>query len=236
MLRAPLCRRRVLRPLQGTRLNWLSSRETSVQCGAPPHRRRRSRGRSRPAAPGARPPGRPVMQARAAGRERAALRRRRRLGARIQADGPDADPDAISTFADDSGRTAREHQCSAETCVTSKTRGHLVPNRRAANNGRHPQVPSTSNLWSRGIFRNRAMPCFGNLAGGLGRTPLPHVAVHVVQPPGVGFLLPCRVGCPPAVVFEPAVVSQLRHVVAECEPRLLPARQAYSHCASLGRT
>lgn len=45
--------------------------------------------------------------------------------------------------------------------------------------------------------------------------PLPDVAVHVVEPPGVGFLLPDRVCGVAAVVRVPSIVAQLPPVVAE---------------------
>ena len=44
--------------------------------------------------------------------------------------------------------------------------------------------------------------------------PLPHIAVHVVQAPGVRLLLPHRMQRSAIVVLVPGVVAELRGVVA----------------------
>ena len=52
--------------------------------------------------------------------------------------------------------------------------------------------------------------------------PLPHVPVHVIEPPGVGLLLANRVRCIPRVGFVPGIITQLRFLVAKAILRRRP--------------
>ena len=52
--------------------------------------------------------------------------------------------------------------------------------------------------------------------------PLPHVPVHVIQPPGVRLLLAHRMRLAARVLVIPGVFAQLRLVVPKAIPRLAP--------------
>ena len=73
--------------------------------------------------------------------------------------------------------------------------------------------------------------------------PFEGIAVHVVQPPGVGRITPDPCGAiratgpvpPPLYGFPLKFACLLLSVLPKAVAVVVPARQAYSHCASVGR-
>src|SRR5688572_29438672 len=105
-------------------------------------------------------------------------------------------------------RDAKPEVIDAEAALNS------VAKRRAAVpqiEGGGPAAQNTASILSKTRISNIFMIVFPLRVA----TPFPNIAVHVVQSPGVGFLLPHRMGHVAGVVVKPGEVLQRLRITAE---------------------